>query len=67
MPAGADPAPIDHSVVAKKQNTHTYTVQNGDTLFGIATKFDTTWQHLAALNHLNNPQVIHPGQVLSLV
>ena len=43
-----------------------YTVQPGDTLSGIAARFGTTWQELAQLNHLSNPNVIHPGQQIQL-
>ncbi|MFD2674984.1 GH25 family lysozyme [Gulosibacter bifidus] len=46
--------------------TKTYTVAPGDTLSGIAERFGTTWQHLAKLNGLANPDLIHPGQVVRL-
>lgn len=42
----------------------TYTVQSGDTLSGIAAAYGTTWQHLAELNGLADPNTIYPGQVL---
>lgn len=41
-----------------------YTVQSGDTLSGIAAKFGTTYQALAAKNGIANPNLIYPGQVL---
>jgi lysozyme len=44
----------------------TYTVQRGDTLSGIAARFNTTWQTLAQLNNIANPRHIYPGQVLVL-
>lgn len=44
----------------------TYTVQPGDTLSGIAAKFDTTYQALAAKNGIANPNLIYPGQVLHI-
>ncbi|HSM58618.1 MAG TPA: LysM domain-containing protein [Candidatus Sulfomarinibacteraceae bacterium] len=44
----------------------TYTVQAGDTLSSIARRFGTTYQELAALNNIANPNVIHVGQVLQL-
>lgn len=44
----------------------TYTVQSGDTLSGIAAKYGTSWQALAAKNGLANPNLIYPGQVLSI-
>lgn len=39
-----------------------YTVQPGDTLSGIAAKYGTTYQHLAAVNGIQNPDVINVGQ-----
>ena len=47
-------------------NSNTYTVKSGDTLSGIAGKFNTTYTQLAQLNHISNPNVIHVGQVLTL-
>lgn len=44
----------------------TYTVKGGDTLSGIAAKFGTTYQAIAAKNGISNPNVIHPGQVLKI-
>lgn len=44
----------------------TYTVQSGDTLSGIASKFGTTYQSLAAKNGIANPDLIYPGQVLHI-
>jgi LysM repeat protein len=41
-----------------------YTVRAGDTLKNIAARFGTTWQALAALNNLANPNIIYAGQVL---
>lgn len=42
----------------------TYTVQSGDTLSGIAAAYGTSWQRLADINGLGNPDLIYPGQVL---
>ena len=44
----------------------TYTVQRGDTLWSIATRFGTTVNRLAGINELQNPRLIYPGQVLKL-
>ncbi|EOD7443233.1 LysM peptidoglycan-binding domain-containing protein [Enterococcus faecalis] len=41
-----------------------YTVQFGDNLSSIAAKLGTTYQALAALNGLANPNLIYPGQTL---
>ena len=44
----------------------TYTVQAGDTLWGIAQNHNTTIATLTALNHIENPSLIYPGQILIL-
>ncbi|MFP3823825.1 LysM peptidoglycan-binding domain-containing protein, partial [Streptococcus sp. TATVAM-FAB21] len=44
--------------------TNTYTVRSGDTLSGIASKFGTSYQTLASLNGISNPNLIYVGQVL---
>lgn len=46
------------------QPTETYTVHRGDTLSGIATRFDTTVAALAELNGIDDPNLIYVGQVL---
>ena len=66
--AGYDPDAVQAIVNAKLQPPapaqQTYTVQSGDTLSGIADRYGTSWQHLADLNGLADPNVIYPGQVL---
>lgn len=42
--------------------SNVYVIQSGDTLSGIATKFSTTWQALASINGIANPNLIYPGQ-----
>lgn len=42
----------------------THTVASGETLSGIASKYGTTYQEIASLNGLGDPNVIYPGQVL---
>lgn len=47
----------------------TYTVKEGDTLSGIASKYGMTWQQLYAKNKFvigNNPNIIKAGQVLKI-
>lgn len=44
----------------------TYTVKAGDTLSGIAARFGTTYQALAASNGIANPNVINVGQVIKV-
>ena len=45
--------------------SNVYTVQYGDNLSNIAAKLGTTYQALAALNGLANPNLIYPGQTLN--
>ena len=52
LPSGA--GPVAYRVVA------------GDTLSGIAERFATTVGSLASANHINNPNMIFAGQVLSI-
>lgn len=42
----------------------TYTVKSGDTLSSVAAKFNTSYQALASLNNISNPNLIFAGQVL---
>ena len=44
----------------------TYAVKSGDTLSGIAEKYGTTYQHLAEINGISNPNLIYPGQVIKI-
>ncbi|EOS7926169.1 LysM peptidoglycan-binding domain-containing protein [Enterococcus hirae] len=44
----------------------THVVQYGETLTSIATKYGTTYQALASLNGLSNPNMIYAGQVLKV-
>lgn len=51
---------------AKPASSATYTVKAGDTLSQIAASHGTSYQNLASLNHLSNPNEIHVGQTLKL-
>lgn len=44
----------------------TYTVVAGDTLSAIGERFGVDWRILAQINGISNPDLITPGQVLSL-
>ena len=46
--------------------TVVYTVKSGDTLSGIALKYGTTYQHLAQINGIANPNLIYPGQKIRI-
>lgn len=43
-----------------------YTVQKGDTLSGIAAKYGTTYQKIAAYNGITNPNLIRVGQKIKI-
>ncbi|MEM7111093.1 MAG: LysM domain-containing protein [Chloroflexota bacterium] len=64
----ADPPPSDDNGGGDDNNggssSSTYTVQGGDTLFGIARRFNTTVLAIVQANNIYNPNYIHPGQVL---
>ena len=45
-------------------DTKIYTVKAGDTLSGIAARYGTTYQKLAEMNGIENPNLIYPGQKL---
>jgi rare lipoprotein A len=58
----------DHSRTAGHysgdQISGTYVVQAGDTLSGVAAQLETTVEHLAATNGIENPDLLYVGQVL---
>lgn len=43
-----------------------YTVVSGDTLLGIAQKYNTTYQELARINNIPNPNLIYVGQKIKI-
>ena len=61
------PAPSPSPAPAPAPSGYTtYTVVKGDTLSGIASKYGTTYQKIAADNGIANPNLIFPGQVLKI-
>lgn len=54
------------AATAAEAATSYVTVKSGDTLSGIASAHHTTWQHLASINHLSNPDRIYPGERINL-
>lgn len=52
--------------VTTTQTIRTYTVQSGDTLAKIAAKYNTTYQHLAQINGISDPNKIYVGQVIKI-
>lgn len=61
---GTPPAPTPNPT--PEPTPQTYTVKKGDTLSGIAQRFGTTVANLVALNNIQNPNLIYPGQVLTI-
>lgn len=53
-------------IINGKGKQTTYVVKSSDTLSGIAAKFGTTYQAIAAKNGISNPNLIYPGQVLKI-
>lgn len=61
------PQPQAQTYVQPVQNDGTtYIVQAGDTLSGIAARYGTTYQYLAAINGISNPDIIHVGQEIHI-
>lgn len=57
-------AMVDKIMAQKKITPVYYTVKSGDTLSGIAAKFNTSVAKLASLNKIKNPNLIYVGQKL---
>lgn len=54
------------SQTTSTQNTEVYKVVSGDTLSKIAQKYGTTYQYLAQINNIPDPNKIYIGQVLKV-
>ena len=59
------PIAVDTTVADGKELLRTYRVKSGDTLYGIAQKFDTTVDALKRLNRLSS-SAIRPGATLTV-
>ena len=57
-----EPKPVEQPKV--ESNEIVYIVKSGDTLSGIASRYGTTYQKIAADNGIKNPNLIHPGDKL---
>lgn len=55
-------APNSNAQTAENCSAVYYTVQKGDTLWGIAQKYGTTYQEIARLSGIPDPNKIWPGQ-----
>lgn len=60
------PTPAPSPAPAPEPGYQNYTVVRGDTLSGIASRYGTTYQKIAADNGIANPNLIYPGQVLKI-
>ncbi len=60
---GPKEEPKDNTGDVTKVN---YVVKEGDTLSSIAVKYGTTYESIAKLNGISNPNLIYPGQVLKI-
>ncbi|MGX7009023.1 1,4-beta-N-acetylmuramidase [Lactococcus chungangensis CAU 28 = DSM 22330] len=59
---------LDASTIVPTVNAgQTHIVQYGENLSSIAAKYGTTWQELARINALSNPDIIYQGQTLNVV
>jgi resuscitation-promoting factor RpfA len=65
-PTPSAPAATSGSTQAPPAAAATYKVKSGDSLSAIAAAHDTTWQVLAELNGIADPQKLRVGQVLTL-
>lgn len=51
---------------AQEADHPTHTVKSGDTLSAIGAKYGVSFQAIAKLNHIDNPDLIYPGQVFKI-
>jgi 5''-nucleotidase/2'',3''-cyclic phosphodiesterase and related esterases len=59
-----EPEVTEPEVTQPEEMTMTYTIVSGDVLWKIAQMYDTTWEELAKLNNLEDPNMIFPGNTL---
>lgn len=68
--AGYDPdtvqAEVNRRMGASSSSGRVYTVKSGDTLSAIASRFGTTYQKIAKLNGISNPNKIYAGQKIRI-
>lgn len=63
---GGQPVPAPSPAPTPAPAGGSYTVVSGDTLSGIASRFGTTYQYLAQINGIADPNKIYTGQVLKV-
>jgi LysM repeat protein len=63
-------APFSNATASNASTTTTnlfsYTVQKGDSLYSIGTKFDVSWQSIASQNNIQYPYTISIGEQLEI-
>ena len=59
-------AKVNELLGSSNSKETTYTVQSGDTLSDIASKYGTTYQRLAEYNDISNPNIIKIGQIIKI-
>ncbi len=60
------PATVAKPAKTQDKKITTYTVESGDTLYGIARKTGTSYSTLLSLNKLDKPELLQVGQVLKI-
>ena len=65
-PSNDSEAPTTPSAPAETSTTSSYRIQRGDTLSGIAARFNTSVEALMALNNIANANWIYAGQLLQI-
>ena len=55
---------IDDTAPTSTGNDEYYTIQPGDTLSGIAERYGTSYQYLAYINGISNPNKIYVGDTI---
>lgn len=57
---------IVNQIYESKSKDIVYTIKEGDTLSGIASKYGTTYQKLAEYNNIKDPNIIYVGQKIKI-
>ena len=58
---------LDREYLSSLASITLYMVRKGDTLWKLAKRFNTTVEDIAAINDIENPDLIYPGQRLIIV
>ncbi|MGL5085129.1 MAG: LysM peptidoglycan-binding domain-containing protein, partial [Clostridium sp.] len=62
----AEEVELYNTPVKEEATSSIYVVKSGDNLSGIASKYNTSWQELARINNIANPNLIYAGQELKV-